>query len=264
MTESNANGPGIVVHRKRGYTVVYNDLLPDGGRLSARAWGIFVYLLGRPDGWTCRASHLATVFKEGRDAIYTALSELAALELMEREPYYEGNLRRVRYALHADPEPHKRRSAPETDSQEPEDLAPVPGSQEPGAPDADAPGPEMPGQASKEGTTTEVATTEVATKPGGARQSQIAQPFAISDRCKAWAAEKFPRVPIEFFVAETEHFVGYHLAKANRYADWDLAWMNWMRRAAPKAMTRQPPNRLVDTGDTALHERQDAMFEGTG
>lgn len=158
MTDS----AGITVNRRRGYTIVYNDLLPEDGVISARAWGLYVYLLGRPDGWQCRAGHLATVFKEGRDAIYTALKELVAVGLMSKEDYIEDGLRRVRYSVDADAVPTQtRRSAPETDSQDP-------GSQDPGEPDAGgqdpgSPAPEKPGEVSKEAPSTEVATTEEAT-----------------------------------------------------------------------------------------------------
>lgn len=153
---------GIVVSRKRGYTIVYNDLLPEDGVLSARAWGLYVYLLGRPDGWECRASHLATVFKEGRDAIYSALKELVAVGLMAKQDYIADGLRRSRYTIDADAVPTEtRRSAPDTDSQDPGSQEP--GIQSPGDPEPENPSPENPGQVSKDSPSTEGASTEVTT-----------------------------------------------------------------------------------------------------
>lgn len=98
----------------RGYTVVPNGLLPEG-KISARAWGFYVYLLSRPPGWHCRPRHLATVFREGRDATYSALRELAAHGLMERETYRDdGGMPRQRYVLVGEPT-----RPPDTESQDP-------------------------------------------------------------------------------------------------------------------------------------------------
>lgn len=137
MTET----AGIKVRKQRGYTVVYNDMLP-AGQITARAWGIYVYLLSRPDGWETRVSHLQTVFSEGRDAIYTALRSLADLGLMTREEFIDNGLRRTRYVIDAD-QAETPGQAPDTDSQDT-------GNPEPGTPE-----PEKPGQVSKEVTTTE-------------------------------------------------------------------------------------------------------------
>lgn len=73
----------ISVPKRAGYTVIPNGILPEG-QISARAWGIYAYLLSRPDGWIIRVPHLQTVFKEGRGAIYTALHELCELDLMTK------------------------------------------------------------------------------------------------------------------------------------------------------------------------------------
>lgn len=95
----NDNASRVRVAKRSGYTIIPNGLLPEG-KISARSWGIYAYLLSRPDGWEVRASHLATVFKEGRDAIYKALKELVAAGLMELESYRnEDGLPRKRYVL---------------------------------------------------------------------------------------------------------------------------------------------------------------------
>jgi hypothetical protein len=87
--------------RRRTYTVIYNDQLTPG-QLSARAWGIYAYLVGRPPGWEARSAHLCMVFTEGRDAIRKALRELEAAGLLRREYRYERGLRRTCLVLEPD------------------------------------------------------------------------------------------------------------------------------------------------------------------
>lgn len=152
-----SDSTGIKINKKRGYTVVFNDQLPEGA-ISARAWGIYVYLLSRPDGWECRVSHLRNVFTEGRDAIYTALKELAEIGLMGKETYLEKGMKRSRYVLNADPsEPAEkaqtRRSAPDTGFQDP-------GNPDAGSQDADSSDPEKPGQVIKDLPTTDTDSKE--------------------------------------------------------------------------------------------------------
>lgn len=123
----------------RGYTVIPNGLLPEG-KISARAWGIYVYLRSRPPGWECRTGHLGQVFREGRDAIYTALRELVDVDLMIREKHrVNGGPPRLRFALVDEP-PER------ADFQ-------YPGNPGTDFPDPDFPGPENPIGVTKERTT---------------------------------------------------------------------------------------------------------------
>lgn len=78
----------IRIDKRRGYTVIPNGLLPEG-KITARAWGIYAYLLSRPDGWVIHVRQLQKVFKEGREAIYTALRQLREAGLLEMESYKE-------------------------------------------------------------------------------------------------------------------------------------------------------------------------------
>lgn len=68
---------GIRKVRQRPYLNVPSATIRDG-RVSFRARGILAYLLDKPDGWRVRALSIATDGTEGRDAIQTALRELAA------------------------------------------------------------------------------------------------------------------------------------------------------------------------------------------
>lgn len=136
----------IVVRRRRTYAIVYDDQFHEG--MSARAWGVYCRLLSFPDGWEARATHLKTVFSEGRDALQTSLSELVTLGLLTKEKYLVDGLQRTRYVLDGDqtPRPKTRRSGPETDSQGP------------GIPAPEIPGPEDPAQVSTDRRSTEVHT----------------------------------------------------------------------------------------------------------
>ena len=78
----------IRINKQRGYTVIPNGLLPEG-KISARAWGIYAYLLSRPDGWVIHVRQLQQVFTEGRDAIYSAMKQLREAGLLEMESYRE-------------------------------------------------------------------------------------------------------------------------------------------------------------------------------
>lgn len=112
---SNGNVMTVKTPKRIGYTVVPNGVLPEG-KISARAWGLYVYLLSRPPGWEIRTPQLQKVFSEGRDAIYTALRELVEAGLMRLESYrtIEG-LPRKRYVMIA---PEKVTESPDTDFQD--------------------------------------------------------------------------------------------------------------------------------------------------
>lgn len=66
----------IVKAKKAGnFTTVYNEFIYDKN-LSARAKGVLLWLMSKPDDWAVRKSSLHYDFKEGRDAIWKAFSEL--------------------------------------------------------------------------------------------------------------------------------------------------------------------------------------------
>lgn len=113
MNKSNTKNHGNVrAAKKHGYTVVPNGVLPEGKKISARAWGLYVYLLSRPDGWKTHAKQLSSVFSEGVGAIYTALQNLVDAGLMVKVEYYEGGLKRQRYEQVS---PEEILNSPDTD-----------------------------------------------------------------------------------------------------------------------------------------------------
>jgi len=67
------------------FTALSNAVITDE-RLSFRARGVLVWLLSKPDDWRTRADSIAAQSpKEGRDAIRSALRELADLGYLVRE-----------------------------------------------------------------------------------------------------------------------------------------------------------------------------------
>ena len=67
---------GIIRREKsENYSVIYNECFQDD-RLSARAKGLFAYLMTLPDDWKIYKRELCKHFKEGRDALNKAFSEL--------------------------------------------------------------------------------------------------------------------------------------------------------------------------------------------
>lgn len=67
----------MIVRSKRteSFSIISNQVLADE-RISFRAKGILVYLLGKPDNWQVSERHLATLGHEGVTAVRGALKEL--------------------------------------------------------------------------------------------------------------------------------------------------------------------------------------------
>ena len=67
----------MIVRSKRteSFTIIGNAVLADD-RISFRAKGVLVYLLGKPDNWQISERHLATLGHEGVTAVRASLKEL--------------------------------------------------------------------------------------------------------------------------------------------------------------------------------------------
>lgn len=65
----------ITVIKDHNYTVITNAILRDT-RLSLKAKGLLVTILGLPPTWDFTIKGICTVLKEGRDAVTTAIDEL--------------------------------------------------------------------------------------------------------------------------------------------------------------------------------------------
>ena len=73
-----------VQHNKHNpYAIVDKGFL-DNPNLTAKAKGIFAYLLSKPDNWRVHLNHLVTVFQDGHTAIRSGLKELQAAGYLVR------------------------------------------------------------------------------------------------------------------------------------------------------------------------------------
>ena len=70
--------------KTNGFTVVANDIFKRDD-VSARAKGVYIYILTLPDDWKIYKSELYTHFSEGRGAIDTAFKELERLGYIEKQ-----------------------------------------------------------------------------------------------------------------------------------------------------------------------------------
>lgn len=65
----------IRIKKTENFVILHKGALEDP-HLSFKAKGLWAYCVSRPNDWTFHVSHLATVSKEGEDAIYSAIKEL--------------------------------------------------------------------------------------------------------------------------------------------------------------------------------------------
>src|SRR5262245_974563 len=70
--------------RRQHWTVVDQQVINDD-RLSFRARGILLWLLDKPDNWSCRSEAIIDAGKEGRDAVRSALQELLEAGYLQRQ-----------------------------------------------------------------------------------------------------------------------------------------------------------------------------------
>lgn len=86
----NPNAPTIIRNGSRKRYIVIDHETADDPRLSARALGFLVYILGKPNNWEVRADELAKRFGCGRDYVYATLTELVNLGYAARVSAREG------------------------------------------------------------------------------------------------------------------------------------------------------------------------------
>ena len=84
MEETKTGTVFIRTKKERNYTVMDNTFLRDE-RLSAKAKGIFAYILYLPEDWCIYQSELVKHFSDGKDALRTAIKELETLGYISKE-----------------------------------------------------------------------------------------------------------------------------------------------------------------------------------
>ena len=67
------------------FTQISNTIILDKN-ISARAKGVYLYLVSRPDGWSFKVSNIVSMFKEGRDSIRVAIKELEESGYISKKP----------------------------------------------------------------------------------------------------------------------------------------------------------------------------------
>ena len=133
------------VERTRDYTVMCNYHLRDQN-LSLKAKGLLSMMLSLPDDWNYTTKGLATICKEGVEAIGTGLKELENAGYIVRRLLRgdHGRITDTEYIIYERPqvvelpEPESPAPVPE----EPGTASPHPGNPDTVAPDTDAPGSE--------------------------------------------------------------------------------------------------------------------------
>ena len=73
----------IRAQRQDHFTVINNTAINDD-RLGFRAKGVLIYILSKPDHWSVSERSLAQIGPDGRDAVATALKELATCGYLRR------------------------------------------------------------------------------------------------------------------------------------------------------------------------------------
>jgi hypothetical protein len=111
-----------VIVQQNYYTIVSNDVLKDK-TISARAKGVYAYLVSNKESFKIYRSEIVKHFSEGRDAIYTAFDELVdagwiikRVQQREKSGRYSG----VSYLVVTDKDKLPVPEKPETDYPAPE------------------------------------------------------------------------------------------------------------------------------------------------
>ncbi len=96
--------PVVRVEKNGNYTTICNVPLKDQ-RLSLRAKGLLAMCISFPDDWDYSVNGLATICKEGRDAIMSILRELEECGYLTREQQRlpSGKMGAIEYVIHECP-----------------------------------------------------------------------------------------------------------------------------------------------------------------
>mgnify|MGYP003136750312 FL=1 len=73
----------FITNKKNNFTMIDNKLICNN-KLSAKAKGILIYLLSRPKEWYASVTDITKNFKDGTDAVKSALKELEKFMYLER------------------------------------------------------------------------------------------------------------------------------------------------------------------------------------
>ena len=141
--------PVFRIERTRNYTVMSNHHLKNP-ELSLKAKGLLSMMLSFPDGWNYSERGLASICKEGVDAIHSAIKELESTGYMERHQLRGkgGRIVDTEYVIYEKPHTPDMAS-PDTENPDMD------------SPDAAAPEPENPGELNNKKPNTKKSNTQV-------------------------------------------------------------------------------------------------------
>ena len=141
--------PVFRIERTRDYTVMSNHHLKNP-ELSLKAKGLLSMMLSFPDGWNYSERSLASICKEGVDAIHSAIKELESTGYMERHQLRGkgGRIVDTEYVIYEKPHTPGMAS-PDTENPDMD------------SPDAAAPEPENPGELNNKKPNTKKSNTQV-------------------------------------------------------------------------------------------------------
>ena len=141
--------PVFRIERTRDYTVMSNHHLKNPN-LSLKAKGLLSMMLSFPDGWNYSERGLASICKEGVDAIHSAIKELESTGYMERHQLRGkgGRIVDTEYVIYEKPHTPDMAS-PDTENPDMD------------SPDASAPEPENPGELNNKKPNTKKSNTQV-------------------------------------------------------------------------------------------------------
>ena len=146
--------PVFRIERTRDYTVMSNHHLKNP-ELSLKAKGLLSMMLSFPDGWNYSERGLASICKEGVDAIHSAIKELESTGYMERHQLRGkgGRIVDTEYVIYEKPHvPDMVLPDTENPDMDAPDMA---------SPDAAPPEPENPGELNNKKTNTKKSNTQV-------------------------------------------------------------------------------------------------------
>lgn len=103
-----------IAGRRRNFTIIGNELINDP-TLSAKAKGIMLYLLSKPDDWEVRLTDLVEHFSDGDYAIRAGVEELELAGYIVRMQMKgaTGRFEGYAYWVHEEPVPQEQRSSPD-------------------------------------------------------------------------------------------------------------------------------------------------------
>ena len=178
--------PVFRIERTRDYTVMCNHHLKNPA-LSLKAKGLLSMMLSFPDEWNYSERGLASICKEGVDAIHSAIKELEKAGYMERHQLRSksGKIMDTEYVI------YERPHAPDTvppDTENPDMVFPDMAAPDAVEPDMDTPATGNPGELNTEipdtqKTNTQVFSTQSFSPPAPSRRETDGRTDGFTQKC---------------------------------------------------------------------------------